>query len=145
MNQIQKKSVELLKAIIKKVGRKKVNRAILKNPKNPHRALMSLFSILLIIIMIGCASSGINLDTPEKKYLGARAELNLLLEQYIQIQDKVSDNDHANAKRAFLAADMALDTWELMLGGSNYDFSNDIRIWLEAKNTILEIIRRVTK
>ena len=104
------------------------------------------FTIVIILtLMMGCASMGINLDTPEKKYLGARAELNLLLEQYIQLQYKVSDPDHAAAKQAFISADMALDTWEIMLGQKDYDFSKDIRTWLIAKNQIIEIIRKVAK
>lgn len=101
--------------------------------------------IILCVLLIGCASTGINLDTPEKKYLGARTELNLLLEQYIQIQGAINDIDHAKAKEAFKAADFALDTWELMLGRGSYDFSNDIRAWLTAKNIILEVIRKVAK
>lgn len=102
-------------------------------------------ALMVFVLAAGCASTGINLDTPEKKYLGARAELNLLLEQYIQIQNKVSDSDHAAAKKAFISADMALDTWELMLGKADYDFSKDIRAWLEAKNIIIETLRKVIK
>ena len=101
--------------------------------------------VIILALIMGCASMGINLDTPEKKYLGARAELNLLLEQYIQLQNKVSDTDHAVAKQSFISADMALDTWELMLGQKDYNFSNDIKTWLIAKNQILEIIRKVVK
>jgi len=101
--------------------------------------------VIILALIMGCASMGINLDTPEKKYLGARAELNLLLEQYIQLQNKVSDVDHAVAKQSFISADMALDTWEFMLGQKDYNFSNDIKTWLIAKNQILEIIRKVVK
>ena len=101
--------------------------------------------VIILALIMGCASMGINLDTPEKKYLGARTELNLLLEQYVQLQNKVSDDDHAVAKQAFISADLALDTWELMLGQKDYDFSKDIRTWLIAKNQILEIIRKVVK
>ena len=101
--------------------------------------------IIFLMLTFSCASMGINLDTPEKKYLGARTELNLLLEQYIQLQNKVSDDDHAVAKQAFISADLALDTWELMLGQKDYNFSNDIKTWLIAKNQILEIIRKVVK
>jgi len=107
--------------------------------------MKKLISVFLIFLFVGCASMGINLDTPEKKYLGARAELNLLLEQYVQMQDRVNDSDHAKAKQAFKAADLALDTWEMMLGQKDYNFSSDIRVWLTAKNTIMEIIRRVEK
>ena len=100
---------------------------------------------MLLIFLIGCAVMGINLDTPEKKYLGARAELNLLLEQYIQVQGVVSDDDHAKATQAFKSADSALDAWELMLGQKNYDFSKDVQAWLTAKNIILDVLRKVTK
>jgi len=107
--------------------------------------VLPMLLIFLFGSFVGCANMGINLDTPEKKYLGARAELNLLLEEYIQLQGRVSDGDHAIAKEAFKAADLALDTWEMMLGKKDYDFSNDIRAWLNAKNIIIDIIRRVAK
>jgi len=101
----------------------------------------SVIFILIVFMFIGCAGMGINLNTPEKKYLGARAELNILLSEYIQIQDKVSTNDHKNAKNAFLAADVALDAWEARLGDSNYDYAKNLKLWLEAKNTIINIIQ----
>lgn len=104
--------------------------------------MRKLIIIPLVLMLISCAGMGINLDTPEKKYLAARAELNLLLEEYIQVQNRVSDKDHETAKTAFESADMALDTWELMLGNDNYDLSKDIRTWLAAKKAILEILRR---
>jgi len=116
---------------------------IVKKEKTMKKLRLPL--ILLMVLFVGCAGMGINLDTPEKKYLGARAELNLLLEQYIQIQGSIKDADHAKAKEAFNAADLALDTWELMLGQKDYDFSKDIRAWLTAKNVIIDILRKVTK
>ena len=100
--------------------------------------------VLLMFFFMSCASMGISLDTKEKKYLAARTELNLLLTQYIQIQDKVSDTDHAKAKQAFKAADMALDTWNAMLS-TDYDYSKDVRTWLAAKNVIIQILQEVTK
>ena len=44
--------IEFLRKVIKKVGREKVNKAILKNPWNPHKALMGLLSVLFIIVRI---------------------------------------------------------------------------------------------
>lgn len=106
---------------------------------------IALCVVFALLFVISCAHFGINLDTPEKKYLGARTEMNLLLEEYLKIQDKVSDADHEVAKAAFSSADKALDTWELMLGNSNYDPSKDVRTWLEAKNIIVSIIRKFTQ
>ena len=98
----------------------------------------------LLVIFVSCSSLGINLDTKEKKYLAARTELNLLLTQYIQVQDKVSVTDHTKAKQAFIAADIALDTWGAMLG-TDYDYSKDIRVWLTTKNVIIQILQEVLK
>lgn len=112
------------------------------NKGNTMKKLTIGIMCLVLITIFGCSGMGINLDTMEKKYLGARTELNLLIEEYIQMQDQVSESDHETAKNAFYAADKALDTWELMLGNENYDFSTDIRIWLEAKRVIIEILRR---
>ena len=69
--------------------------------KTSIRGKFAVIILMVSMLFVGCASMGINLDTPEKKYLGARSELNLLLGQYIQIQDKVSDTDHLAAKEAF--------------------------------------------
>lgn len=102
-----------------------------------------LASLLCLTFIISCSGMGIRLDTPEKKYLGARAELNLLLQQYIDVQDKVSVSDQETAKKAFNSADLALDTWERMLGVENYDFSKDIKVWLETKRVVLNIIRSI--
>lgn len=106
-----------------------------------NRNLKLLSVLLAMVFLMSCGHFGINLDTPEKKYLGARTELNLLLEEYVQMQNQVSDTDHAKAKVAFEAADQSLDTWELMLGNKNYDPTKDIRTWLEAKNIVIKIIR----
>lgn len=96
--------------------------------------------IILLVICFGCASMGINLNTPEKKYLAAREELNLLLEEYIKVQNGVSNADHEAAKTAFKAADMALDSWGSRLGETDYNYMADMKLWLEAKSVVLEII-----
>jgi len=88
-----------------------------------------------------CAGMGIKIDTTEKKYLAARAELNLLLEQYIQIQDTIPDKEHKAASTAFITADTTLDTWECFLDKKDYDYSTNLLVWLEAKRTILLILR----
>ncbi len=98
--------------------------------------------ILIVVFLAGCAGMGIKLDTTEKKYLAARTELNLILEQYVMMQGRVSLEDHAVAKEAFYSADVALDTWEMMLGQANYNFSNDVRTWLKAKNAIITVLRK---
>jgi hypothetical protein len=98
--------------------------------------------VIVALFFVGCA--GIQLDTPEKKYLAARAELNLLLEQYISLQNEVSDDDHAVAVQAFETADMALDAWEALLGTDGYSPANDVRTWLKAKSVILKILREVS-
>jgi len=100
-------------------------------------------SIVCLLLFIGCAS--INLDTEEKKFLSARAELNLLLEQYILIQDSIPDPDHEKAKLAFTTADEVLDAWESKLSVQGYDWTQDIKLWLDAKNIIIKILMEVNK
>jgi len=104
-------------------------------------------AVLLCVVLVAasCATFGVNLDTPEKKYLAARSELNLLLEEYVQLQDKVSDADHLIAKKAFFEADEALDRWEGQIGNTGYNFMTDMRVWLQAKSVIIDVIRRVTQ
>ena len=97
--------------------------------------------ILIIMTCLSCASLGVNLNTPEKKYLAARSELNLLLEQYIQIQDTVKDTDHKRAKHAFKSADAALDVWEPNAVDPDYNYSQNLQQWITAKNVILQILR----
>lgn len=98
--------------------------------------------VLLTLVMAGCATMGINLDTPEKKCLAARSELNLLLGEYLKIQATVSDADHLKAKAAFTAADVTLDTWEAGLGKTDYNYAADMATWLAVKNNIIAILTR---
>ena len=101
---------------------------------------------ILTLFLAGCGVfARVNIDTEEKQYLAARAELNLLLEQYLTIQYFVLDTDHERAKAAFVSADMALDTWELMMGNPAYNATADVRLWLEAKNIIIDVMRTVLK
>ena len=99
-----------------------------------------LIFIALVFVLGACAS--VKLDTPEKKYLAARSELNLLLEQYIPIQDNFSSTDQKNIKAAAQSADMALDAWEKMLGNENYNYLQDMRTWLSAKDVIVKIMQK---
>ena len=104
-----------------------------------NRVMMILsLAIFTAYACAGCAA--IELDSPEKKYLAARSEFNLLLQQYIQVQDHISETDHAIAKEAFFASAAALDVWEMSLGQPGYNAMNDIQVWLTTKNTILKII-----
>ena len=101
-------------------------------------AMVMSLAIFAAYACVGCAT--VQLDTPEKKYLAARAELNLLLEQYIQIQHHINEQDHTIAKEAFFTAAASLDVWGASLGQPGYSAMNDIQVWLKAKNTILKVI-----
>ena len=100
-----------------------------------------LIIILPLFTIIGCSYLNARLDTPEKKYIAARAELNLLLEEYIQIQDKIPDDSHKKAREAFYTADLALDTWQALMNNKGYDYRPDLQTWLNAKHIILEVIK----
>lgn len=95
--------------------------------------------LIPILIFMSCASFGINLDTSEKKCLAARSELNILLKEYIDIQDGIGADIHKNAKALFKAASVTLDVWQANLG-TDYDYTQDLSTWLNIKNEILEII-----
>ena len=88
-------------------------------------------------VFAGCAT----IDTEEKQYLAARAELNLLLDTYIGMQYEIGDTDHEHIRTAFHTADAALDLWENNLGA---DWSQNYRAWIEAKSIILQTIKGVT-
>lgn len=104
--------------------------------------LILFFFVLGFMSMYGCPDTvGINLDTQEKKCDAAAAEFNILVEEYLKIQDSVDDETHKKVKAAIKAADIALDTWEAMIGNPNYDFSKDVKTWIAAKNLIIETIK----
>ena len=75
---------------------------------NNRLAIVALVAILATSALAACSTTG-NIDTPEKQYLVARSELNLLLQSYLDLQDSLSDTAHAKARTAFSAADKALD------------------------------------
>lgn len=106
--------------------------------------ILAVFLLMLFFVVGTISCAGVQLDTPEKRYLAARAELNLLLEQYISIQNLVDDETHEMAVQAFEVADMSLDTWEAMLGSSGYNPVDDVRTWLQAKSMILKILKEVS-
>jgi len=88
-------------------------------------------------LLNGCAT--FQVDTQEKQYLAARTELNMLLGEYIKIQDTIKPEDRTTVRASFLAADGALDIWESMLGDKNYDYASSLAIWLDAKKKIIAI------
>jgi len=94
----------------------------------------------LLLFGIGCATTALN--TSDKKYLAARTELNLLIEQYLIVQDQIPMETHIKAKELFTSADALLDGWEVMLG-EDYDFGNDLMTWIKIKNAIIEILMEV--
>lgn len=108
------------------------------------RDVFAILAIAIIVIMMyllaNCAPTGINLNTPEKQYLAARSELNILLSNYLAIQDNVSPKDHKKIKSAFITADYALDLWSEAIHNQNYNPTQDIRVWIKSKNRIIEIL-----
>jgi hypothetical protein len=96
--------------------------------------------MIAAVMMTSCA--GIDIDTTEKKYLAARTELNLFIEQYVDIQRDVSEADHQRVKEAFYRADAILDIWEMNLG-NDYDFTEDYKSWIEVKSLIMQILMEV--
>lgn len=96
--------------------------------------------VLAMIVFTACAA--INLNTPEKQYLAARAEFNLILEQYISIQSQVPDDQHKRIVQAFESAQVALDAWSDAVV-AHKDPATNIQAWLKAKSLILKILREI--
>ena len=108
--------------------------------KTNSRIMMVVALAIFTWACAGCAT--VKLDSPEKRYLAARTEFNLLLEQYIRVQDRISEADANAVRTATYAAAAALDVWEANLG-KPYDFSAQLIVWLEAKNVLLDTLRRI--
>jgi len=95
----------------------------------------------LAMLIMSCASMG-ELNTPEKKFLAARGELNILLEQYIMIQEDVPMPLHLKIKGYLENADLVLDMWETNLG-KDIDFSSDYAAWIRIKSQILQTLKEI--
>ena len=93
-------------------------------------------------VLSGCATTQ-NLDTPEKQYVTARAQLNLFLEQYLDMQDDVPDHLHKTMVVSFKSADTLLDAWEPFAADPNYDFASDYKAWIKIKSDILNVFKEI--
>ena len=99
--------------------------------------------IVLLMICFGCAGMGINLETNEQKYLAARENLNLLIEQSIPLKKNMDKIMRINAGMAFKNADKILDAWGRRVSVPDYNYKTDMKLWLEAKSIILGILSEV--
>jgi hypothetical protein len=112
--------------------------------KDPGAGIKTVVGIVIFCavnaaILSGCATTGPALDTPEKRYTAARGELNIMLGEYLAVQEDVAPDDHARIKAAFFSADEILDAWEAtVLRGD--DAAANYAAWLRAKSKILEAI-----
>jgi len=104
------------------------------------KASVSLLMVFLAA-MVGCANMG-SLDTPEKQFLGARGELNILIEQYVMIQDDVPMPLHLKIKSYFENADLILDMWQTNIN-KDIDFATDYRAWINIKSQILQTLKEI--
>ena len=103
--------------------------------------MKTIVTLLSILMLCSCASMG-DLNTPEKKFLAARGELNILLEQYIMIQEDVPMPQHLKIKSYLENADLILDMWETNLG-KDIDFSSDYTSWIRIKSQILQTLKEI--
>jgi len=98
--------------------------------------------ICILLMFNGCGVLGnISIETTEQKYVAARAELNIILKQYIDVQYSISEEDHKIVKKAFYDADIALDAWEAFLDTPMYNYQSNLQSYLDAKNIIMEVLR----
>ena len=107
------------------------------------KVVLIAFILLVAYILQGCANMGINLETNEQKYLAARENLNLLIEQSMPLKKKMDNITRANAGIAFKNADKVLDAWGRTINIPDYDYRTDMKLWLEAKSIILGILAEV--
>jgi len=105
------------------------------------RKLNYLVILFLCGSLISCATLGIDLNTPQKKYLAARVEFNDMMEQYIKVAATIPMEKRVNIRTALKATDTALDTWEKHVMDKNYDFTKDRQVWLDCKNLLLEVLK----
>ena len=109
------------------------------------KAKIVLIGLLLLVtyLFYGCADMGIKIETNEQKYLAARENLNLLIEQSMPLKKKMDIDTRAAAGIAFKNADKVLDAWGRTIGIPDYDYRKDMKLWLEAKSIILTILSEV--
>lgn len=110
--------------------------------KNVNRCQFMAISAILCLIMAfaACAAIQTTLSSDDRKYLAAREEFNNLLEQYIQMQDTISDSTHEKIKTAFIAGDSALDAWSRHLD-TGQPYQDDILLWGDAIKIIKEVVK----
>ncbi len=80
---------------------------------------VSLALIFVLLLVFGCA--GRQLDTPDKKYLAARMELNKTMKSYLLHRNTLPEAEKkAMSEKVypyFRNADLALDAWGAALSG----------------------------
>ena len=96
----------------------------------------------LSIGLMSCATLGVNIDSPQKKYLVARTGFNDLMEQYIAQADKIPLEKRLEIRMGIKATDKALDTWERSVLDPEYDFAKDMAVWLEFKSMVLKEVQK---
>ena len=101
--------------------------------------------LCLSLCLMSCATLGINVNSPQKKYLVARVGFNDLMEQYIAQADKIPLDKKMEVRKGIKATDKALDTWERSVLDPEYDFTKDMAVWLEFKSLVLQIFEEVQK
>ena len=95
--------------------------------------------------LMSCATLGININSPQKKYLVVRTSFNDLMEQYIAQANKIPIERRLEVRKGIKAVDKALDTWERSVLDPEYDFSKDMAVWLEFKSMVIEVLAEVQK
>jgi len=102
------------------------------------------FVLAIAVLLSGCA--GLNVDTPDKKYLAAQAEFELLLKRYLQYYDDLSPGAQATLKAkvnpVFHKGQLALDMWYSVLGAGG-DPAASVETYLNIKNQLIDLIAEV--
>ena len=108
--------------------------------------IMSMVMISCLSLgLVSCATLGININSPQKKYLVARTSFNDLMDQYIAQADRIPLDKRLEIQVGIKATDKALDTWERSVLDPEYDFSKDMAVWLEFKTMVIGILEEVKK
>jgi len=102
---------------------------------------ISLALIVVLLLVFGCGSR--QLDTPDKKYLAARMELNKTMKSYLAHRSTLSEEDRkAMAEKVypyFKNADLALDAWSAALLGEGSIYIAEEE-FLMAKKSLITLL-----
>ena len=97
---------------------------------------------LLVIFLTGCAAFQVP-ESPEGKYVLARAEFNNMLKDYIYYKEMMPVDQQEQLsmtfKPYFLKAKLLLDNWGAILDAGG-DAGDSYQLWVERKRLLMQLL-----